>query len=75
MIEAQVESLNCSAVAAFFLALQDLADQEFDRCLERDDDARLKPWLEGTDRGVFFLDSLDEARLNDTATVHNPLLQ
>ena len=28
-----------------------------------DDAARLKSWLDGAERAVFFLDSLDEARL------------
>ena len=63
--EARAEILNSRGVAAFFLALEDLADREIDRCLNRDDDTRLKRWLEGNDRAVFFLDSLDDARLND----------
>jgi nucleoside phosphorylase len=49
---------------AFFLTIDELATSGLDESLTTFDAARLKAWLAGSARGYFFLDALDEARLN-----------
>jgi hypothetical protein len=71
---ARAEILNSSGVAAFFLPIDDLVDRDLERCLNMEDGARLKDWLARSDRAVFFLDSVDDARLRDPHALRKALL-
>lgn len=50
---------------AFFVELSELAANGLTQSLDVDDDARLDEWRESQDGAVFFLDSLDEAKLQN----------
>jgi hypothetical protein len=50
--------------AAFFLRVEDLADGALIDGLTPDDEARFTAWQDSNRPGWFFLDSVDEARLN-----------
>jgi len=50
--------------ASFFLRVEDLADGALNDGLTPEDEARFEAWLGGDAPGSFFLDSVDEARLN-----------
>ncbi len=49
---------------AVFVRVEDLADDGLDACLNAELAALLAAWKAGSERGYFFLDSVDEARLN-----------
>lgn len=49
---------------AFFVRIEDLSDRGLDASLGPDDSDRLSAWKADTVEGYFFLDSVDEARLN-----------
>src|SRR6266851_4004425 len=70
---ARAEILNSSDATAFFLPIDDLVDREIEQCLNRDDVARLKDWLARSDRAVFFLDAVDDARLRDPHALRKAL--
>jgi hypothetical protein len=72
--EARAETLSSRGMTVFLLPLEDLVDREIDQCLNTDDAARLKSWLDGAERAVFFLDSLDEARLKSRNALRKVLL-
>jgi hypothetical protein len=56
------QSLRAGGSIAFFARIENLADGQF--LPGPDDQAVLKRWRAGQERAWFFLDSLDEARLN-----------
>jgi hypothetical protein len=60
----QVKQLNAEAKAAFYLPIEELADQGFEAALDTDAAKGFEKWSNGTDDAWFFLDSIDEARLN-----------
>lgn len=60
----QQEALVADGKPAFFIRIEELADQGFEAALEPGDAGRFKAWLQSNDEGFFFLDSVDEARLN-----------
>jgi len=62
--EEQSRDLANSGANAFFLDLGILAQEGLLPCLWRDDQERLRKWADGSEAGVLFLDSLDEARLH-----------
>jgi hypothetical protein len=63
--EARAEILNRAGATAIFLPLDDLVDRKIDDCLSREDGARFEEWRRRSERAVFFLDAVDDARLRD----------
>ena len=70
----QAEKLSLEGKTAFCLRIEELADQGFEAALELKDAKTFEEWRNGTTEGWFFLDSVDEARLNrksfETALKH-----
>lgn len=60
----QAEKLSAGGHTAFYLRIEELADQGFEAALDGNDAKIFKQWRNGTTDGLFFLDSVDEARLN-----------
>jgi hypothetical protein len=60
----QVKQLNAEGKTAFYLPIEELADQGFEAALDTGAATRFEKWTNGTDEAWFFLDSIDEARLN-----------
>jgi hypothetical protein len=60
----QVKQLNAEGKTAFYLPIEELADQGFEAALDASAATRFEKWANGTDEAWFFLDSIDEARLN-----------
>jgi len=60
----QQQMLEAAGKAAFFMRIEELADQGFEAALETKSAERLKQWLASSEEACFFLDSVDEARLN-----------
>jgi hypothetical protein len=60
----QAEKLSAEGHTAFCLRIEELADQGFEVALDGNDAKIFKQWRDGTTEGWFFLDSVDEARLN-----------
>ncbi|MGO1078147.1 hypothetical protein [Inquilinus sp. CA228] len=60
----QAEILAVAGEAAFYLRIEELADQGFDAALEPSTAGLFEDWRKGSAEGWFFLDSVDEARLN-----------
>lgn len=61
-MRAQAESLATGGKAAFFIRIEDI-DESFGSAFEVGDCDRFEQWLTGTDEAWFFLDSVDEVRL------------
>lgn len=64
-LEARRGRLAAEGKFAFFLRIEDLADDDVDSCLSPDERRRLEEWEAGSEFAHFFLDSVDEARLSD----------
>jgi hypothetical protein len=60
----QTHSLRGTRQAAFFVTIEELADHGFEAALEPTAAHTFEQWRGGTGDAWFFLDSLDEARLN-----------
>ena len=60
----QAEKLVAEGHTAFCLRIEELADQGFEAALNGKAAKVFKQWRAGTAEGWFFLDSVDEARLN-----------
>ncbi|MCH8148004.1 MAG: hypothetical protein IH987_08425 [Planctomycetes bacterium] len=60
----QALALRADDRAAFFVAIEELADHGLENALEPSELAVFEQWRSGTASGFFFLDSIDEARLN-----------
>jgi hypothetical protein len=56
--------IRASGSPAFFLRIEELADQGTETCLDSEGAKQFKTWLGGPGEAWFFLDSVDEARLN-----------
>lgn len=63
----QTEALVAQGKAAFFVRIEDLADDGFEAALEPQASRAFEHWRDGCESipGWFFLDSVDEARLNN----------
>lgn len=61
----RAQSLTNQGRFSFFVELSELAAGGLDLSLDVDDEARLEGWRGGRDDAVFFLDSLDEAKLQN----------
>lgn len=59
----KAEGLAAQNQFAMFVEMVDLANDGLVASLDPEDEATLRAWRAGTDVGVFFLDSLDEAKL------------
>jgi len=60
----QARQLALQGRAAFFLRIEELADQGLEDALSGDEAQAFESWRSGLAVGFFFLDSVDEARLN-----------
>jgi hypothetical protein len=60
----QEKCLNTEGMAAFYLRIEELADQGFGAALDADAGRKFDGWRAAAGDGWFFLDSIDEARLN-----------
>src|SRR5262245_39142084 len=60
----QSDTLHATGHPAFFVTIEELADHGFEAALEPDRAQAFARWRVGRNDGWFFLDSLDEARLN-----------
>jgi hypothetical protein len=60
----QARMLAAEGKPAFFLRIEELADQGFEAALGPAEATAFETWKTGTAEGFFFLDSIDEARLN-----------
>lgn len=58
------EKLQHTGKSAFFITIENLADEGFIASLAPNTTTVFENWLQGSDEGYFFLDSVDEARLN-----------
>ncbi|MET4072595.1 hypothetical protein ABID58_007424 [Bradyrhizobium sp. S3.2.6] len=60
----QVKELRAEGKPAFYLPIEELADQGFESALDSVASKRFEQWSDGAEEAWFFLDSIDEARLN-----------
>jgi hypothetical protein len=60
----QSKCLNTQDKTAFYLRIEELADQGFGAALDADAARKFDSWCAAVEDGWFFLDSIDEARLN-----------
>jgi hypothetical protein len=60
----QCDVLRAAGSPAFFLRIEELAEQGIETALDSESAKLLEAWLAGSGEGWFFLDSVDEARLN-----------
>ena len=60
----QSTQLAVQGYKAFYLRIEELADHGFESALDSGDVKVFKKWRDSTEEGWFFLDSVDEARLN-----------
>jgi hypothetical protein len=60
----QCEVIRAAASPAFFLRIEELADQGAETSLDSESATQFEAWLAGSGEAWFFLDSVDEARLN-----------
>ena len=58
------QKLLSDGKAAFFISIEDLADEGFELSLDPNTASVFEKWRNGFEEGYFFLDSIDEARLN-----------
>ena len=58
------KKLRSNGKAAFFISIEELADEGFEQSLNIGDLSLFEDWKHKFEDGYFFLDSLDEARLN-----------
>ncbi len=65
----QVKQLNAEGKAAFYLPIEELADQGFESALDAGAAKRFERWADGTDEAWFFLDSIDEAPSTEKASI------
>ncbi|WP_316173379.1 MULTISPECIES: hypothetical protein [unclassified Bradyrhizobium] len=72
--EHQCESLRASGKPAFFLRIEELADNAIESTLDGASIELFRSWLSGSGEAWFFLDAVDEAHLNrksfDSALKH-----
>lgn len=62
--QARCRALLGEGKTAFFIRVEDLVDAGLDASLDGDAAKRLQAWLRSAEAGYFFIDSVDEARLN-----------
>jgi len=60
----QADKLSGEGHSAFYVRIEELADQGFETALDPNAAKMFEHWRNGTGQGWFFLDSVDEARLN-----------
>lgn len=61
----RAQSMAAQGRFSFFVELSELAADGLTQSLDADDDTRLEEWRNSDDDAVFFLDSLDEAKLRN----------
>src|SRR4029079_14528398 len=60
----QQKKLSSQGKPAFFIRIEELADQGFEAALDPGSAEAFAKWRSGIEQAHFFLDSVDEARLN-----------
>ncbi|MDG4904522.1 MULTISPECIES: hypothetical protein [unclassified Mesorhizobium] len=60
----QARKLSAQNKPSFYLRIEELADQGFEAALGQGEARKYEGWRTGSAEGWFFLDSVDEARLN-----------
>jgi hypothetical protein len=60
----QQRTLSSQGKPAFFIRIEELADQGFEAALDPGSAEAFTKWRSATEQAYFFLDSIDEARLN-----------
>lgn len=70
---AQAEDIRRDGQYSFFIRLDVLTDEPLVRALDPADDQRYSSWLASTRDSTFFLDSVDEARLQGRQALSNAL--
>lgn len=68
----QARVLAAQGKPAFFIRIEDIA-ADFYKAFEIGDDTQYHAWLQSTEEAWFFLDSVDEARLDNPRTFENSL--
>lgn len=61
---AATQRLRNDGKAAFFVRIEDLADDGFEKCIGASEISLFNEWKESSEEIFLFLDSIDEARLN-----------
>jgi hypothetical protein len=61
--------LRSERTLAFFIRLDELQSADLLDCLKVEDQDAFKAWLEGSEKGFIFLDSVDESRLANPAAL------
>lgn len=61
----KAEALKAEGKPSFFCRLSELSDRDLESCLEVGTPEELQAWKDGDQAGYFFLDSVDEAKLQD----------
>lgn len=72
-IEYQAAKLVAAGQFAFFLRLEELINQPMSAALGAPAAAIFNEWTHGTDRATFFLDSVDESKLNGAEDFYSAL--
>ena len=72
-LRTKAEALKASNHAAFFCRIEDLGSDGLPEALDPADDDAFRAWLEGSDHGRFFLDSVDEACLTNPGSFKTAL--
>lgn len=62
-LEQKAKALAAEGKPAFFVRIEDIAKDGLEGSLLPDDKARFEAWLRSGDQAVFFLDSVDEAKI------------
>lgn len=69
----RASALTDGTTTGLFFALEELARQPVDECLTEDEAAALQAWRQGSGEAVFFLDSVDEAKITDPGAFRTAL--
>lgn len=69
----KAEALKAEGKPSFFCTLSELSDTELENCLEVGTPEELQAWKDGDQAGYFFLDSVDEAKLQDASAFSRAL--
>jgi hypothetical protein len=72
-LEAQTEKLRKTGLNSFFIPIETLANQSFPSAIDSDDLEYFSKWQTGSSTGTFFLDSVDEAKLQRPKAFHDAL--
>jgi len=69
----QARGLRASGRRVIFIRLDDLAHEDFERAIDPENAAAFNAWSPGIEEAIFFLDSIDEAKLDRPGAFNRPL--